>query len=109
MATLERIQEFCDRLVAEFHPEKIILFGSHAAGTARIDSDVDLLVILPFKGKGMRQAAEIRNRIRASFPLDLIVRTPEQMRRRLSLNDFFLREVVEKGKVLYEAPHARVA
>lgn len=106
MTDLKTVQEFCDRLVTEFHPDKVILFGSYAQGTPRADSDVDLLIILRFRGKGMQKAAEIRNRIRARFPLDLIVRTPEQLHRRLALNDFFLREVVEKGKILYEAPHS---
>ena len=108
MAHVKTVQEFCDRLVAEFHPDKIILFGSHAHGIPREDSDVDLLVVLPFRGKGMQKAVEIRNRVRAGFPLDLIVRTPEQIRRRLALNDFFIREAVEKGKVLYEASHTGV-
>lgn len=108
MTTFKAIQEFCDRVAAEFHPDKIILFGSHVWGTPREDSDVDLLVILPFQGKGVRKAVEIRNRVPAGFPLDLLVRSREQIHRRLALNDFFLREVVEKGKVLYEAPHARV-
>lgn len=108
MTHLKTIQEFCDRLVAEFHPDKIILFGSYAHGTPTADSDVDLLIILRFRGKDMQKAAEIRNRVLADFPLDLIVRTPEQIRRRLALNDFFLREVVEKGKVLYEATHTRM-
>jgi len=53
MTTSKAIQEFCDRVVAEFHPDKIVLFGSHAWGTPREDSDVDLLVILPFRGKGV--------------------------------------------------------
>lgn len=108
MTDLRTIQEFCDRLVAEFHPDKVILFGSYAHGTPHADSDVDLLMILRFRGKGMQKAAEIRSRVQANFPLDLIVRTPDQIRRRLALNDFFLREVVAKGKVLYEAPHTRV-
>lgn len=108
MTTLKTIQEFCDRVVAEFHPDKVILFGSYAYGMPTPDSDVDLLVILRFKGKGAEKAVEIRNRVRAAFPLDLIVRTPEQIHRRLALNDFFIREAVEKGKVLYEASHARM-
>jgi protoheme ferro-lyase len=63
------------------------------------------LVILPFRGSGIRMAVEILNTVNPRFPLDLLVRTPEQVRDRLVWNDFFLREVLEKGKVLYESAH----
>ena len=58
---------------------------------------------MPFEGKGFRKASEIRSRIDADFPLDLIVRSPEEMNRRLAGGDFFLREVTEKGELLYAA------
>ncbi|MFZ0750219.1 MAG: nucleotidyltransferase domain-containing protein [Pyrinomonadaceae bacterium] len=88
-----------------FKPEKITLFGSHAYGQPDSDSDVDILVVLPFNGKPVRKAIEIRNRVNARLPLDLLVRTPEQVAARLSQNDWFIREIFEKGKVLYEANH----
>ncbi len=103
MEKLKDIQKYCRRVASEFHPERIILFGSHAYGKPRRDSDVDLLIVMRFQGKGVEKAIEIGNRIVPSFPLDLIVRTPGQLRRRLAQNDFFLREAVEKGTVLYEA------
>ncbi|MBI4507617.1 MAG: nucleotidyltransferase domain-containing protein [Chloroflexi bacterium] len=83
----------------------MILFGSYAYGDPTGASDVDLLVILPFEGSNMRKAVEIMNRVSPRFPVDLLVRTPEQVRQRLAWNDFFLREVMEKGKVLYESAH----
>ncbi len=49
---------------------------------------------------------EIRQAVRADFPMDLIPITPERLKYRIEIEDFFLREVVEKGKVLYEADHA---
>lgn len=67
------------------------------------DSDVDLLVVLPFEGHAAYQAARIRRRLRPRFPLDLVVRTPEEMRWRLGENDWFLREIMDQGEVLYEA------
>ncbi len=108
MVGMDRIRDFCDRIVRDFHPERIILFGSCARGDADEDSDVDLLVIMPFEGKGARKAAEIMKRVRPGFPVDVIVRTPETVRERLELGDFFLREAVEKGKALHERHHARV-
>ena len=101
MIRKESINELAERIAREFHPQRIILFGSIARGTATEDSDVDLLVIMPTEGSGLRKAAEIMNKISPSIPVDLIVRDPEEVRSRLKANDFFLREVVEKGKVLY--------
>jgi hypothetical protein len=69
---------------------------------------VDLLIIMPFEGDSARKAAEIRRKIRAGFPVDLLVRTPAQIEQRLKWNDWFMHEVVEKGKVVYAAAHDRV-
>ncbi|MDD2734431.1 MAG: nucleotidyltransferase domain-containing protein [Desulfuromonadaceae bacterium] len=88
---------------AESSLQKIILFGSHSAGNPDIDSDVDLLVVAPFEGKPWRFAVEIRERIKSRVPLDLLVRTPEQLQERLAMRDMFLTEIVTNRKVLYEA------
>ena len=105
MVDMNSIRALIERIVQKYHPERIILFGSYAYGTPTVDSDVDLLVVLPFEGKGSRKAVEILNRVQPEFPVDLLIRTPEQIRQRLAWNDFFLREVIEKGKILYEAAH----
>lgn len=111
MKTADRrdIQSLCDRIVEGFHPTKVVLFGSYARGTPMPDSDVDLLVILPFEGSPARKAFEIDRELDHPFPIDLLVRTPEFVERRLTLNDFFFREILEKGRVLYDAARARVA
>jgi uncharacterized protein len=106
--TLEQIQDYADRIAAEFHPEKIILFGSYANGTPNEDSDVDLMVIMPFEGKWHYQAAEIELKIRPIFPMDLLVRTPQKIKERLDLHDFFVEDIVNEGKVLYESRRRRV-
>jgi predicted nucleotidyltransferase len=103
--TLEQIQAYSDRIAAAFKPERIILFGSHAYGAPRAESDVDLLVVMPFEGHPTRKALDILNRLDPPFAIDLLVRTPEQMRQRLAWNDFFLREIVERGHELYAASH----
>ena len=108
MVDLQRIGEVSRRIAQEFHPERIVLFGSHARGTAGEDSDVDLLVIMPFEGKAVAKSVEIRLKVRPGFPMDLLVRTPEKVRERLAMGDGFMREVLETGKVLYEADHVRV-
>ncbi|MGD0093556.1 MAG: nucleotidyltransferase domain-containing protein [Planctomycetota bacterium] len=108
MATMRQIKEFAALVAREFRPQRIILFGSYAYGRPGPGSDVDLLVVMPFRGNGLGKAVEIETRVPSRFPLDLVLRTPRQLQRRLALNDFFLREIVEKGKLLYEAPHARM-
>jgi uncharacterized protein len=99
----DRIQELSQQIAAKFSPERIILFGSHAYGEPTADSDVDLLVVMPFEGQPFRQAAAILNEISPKFAVDLLVRTTEQLDERVALGDFFLREILTKGKVLYES------
>ena len=105
MVEVDNIAELAERIAEHFHPERIILFGSYAYGRPTPDSDVDLLVILPFEGHPARKAAEIRTSIQAPFPVDLLARTPQQVRWRVEQGDFFMLEIMEKGKVLYEASH----
>ena len=105
MVDMKKIKDLTLQIAREFNPERIILFGSYAYGQPGNDSDVDILVVLPFKGKPVRKAIEIRNKVNAVVPLDLIVRTPEQVAERLAQNDWFMREIVERGRTLYEANH----
>lgn len=98
----EDIEAFVERIAAEFRPERVILFGSYARGTPTPDSDVDLLIVLPFEGKAWQVASEIRRRARPTFPTDLLVRSPEQVRERASRQGTFLHEILREGETLYE-------
>lgn len=69
-----QIRELADRIAAEFRPDRIILFGSHAAGEATEDSDVDLFVIMPFEGRALRASLEIANRVKPTFAVDILAR-----------------------------------
>lgn len=108
MITKEQIKQLCEQIVREFHPERIILFGSHAYGTPTPDSDVDLLVIMPYEGQYWRQLVKMLTRLDTLLPLDLVLRTPKEIEERLAMGDFFIREVTELGKVMYESDHARM-
>jgi len=108
MITLAQIRQVSDEIARRFQPERIILFGSYAYGIPTEDSDVDLLVIMPFEGKGVKKSTEIDLAVHRGFPMDLIAITPQRLQERLTMEDFFLREVVEKGRVLYESRDARV-
>jgi len=102
MYTLKEINRYARELVAKFQPERVILFGSYAEGRPTEDSDVDLLVVMDHQGRDVEQAFEIRRSIKRSFPLDLVVRTPATVHRRLAQNDTFLSTVYSKGQTLYE-------
>jgi uncharacterized protein len=95
------IRRFAREVAERFEPDKIILFGSYAYGTPHADSDVDILVIMPARNE-LDQAFKIHWAIQPPFPLDIIVRTPKNMKWRLEEGDSFLHEVVSRGKFLYE-------
>ncbi len=103
MVAMSEIRGFGQRIGREFGAVQVILFGSHARGQVSKDSDVDLLIIGPFEGRSVDRSVEIRMRLRPRFPVDLLVRTPEKVRERIRMGDDFMREIVEEGKVLYEA------
>src|SRR5437870_2277546 len=104
---LAAIRRFARRIAERFQPDKIILFGSYAYGKPHNESDVDLLVIMRCKN-AIDQSVRISLAFERPFSFDLIVRTPWQIERGLKDDDWFLREIIEKGKVLYEAPNRSV-
>ena len=104
MVSRKDIQATCDDIVREFKPLQVILFGSYAYGTPKEYSDVDLFVVMQVANSEERdKAAEIRERIPRRFSMDLLVRSPEDIAYRISHNDWFLREITERGDVLYES------
>ncbi|HYV36561.1 MAG TPA: nucleotidyltransferase domain-containing protein [Gemmataceae bacterium] len=98
---LRVIRRYARQIAERFQPDKIILFGSHAYGTPHADSDVDLLVIMPTPDQHS-QAVRIRWQLPAPFPMDLIVRTPDNLGWRLAEGESFHTGIVAKGKILYE-------
>jgi predicted nucleotidyltransferase len=91
------IRRFARQIAERFHPDKIVLFGSYAYGKPHQESDVDLLVVMPAASE-TNQAIRITLAFERPFPLDLIVRTPDRIRRALTDGNWFLREVMDKGK-----------
>jgi len=103
MVAMNDIEQFGRQVGREFGAEKVILFGSYAKGTPSADSDVDILVIGRFEGRSVDASVRIRMQLRPQFPMDLLVRTPQKVRERIEMGDTFMREILDHGKVLYEA------
>jgi uncharacterized protein len=109
MYTLEDIQKVVDQIVEQFQPDKVILFGSYAYGEPTENSDVDLLVIMPFEGRGFEKAVEVKRAVNIPFPCDLLLKTPEEVSKRYQEYDPIMRSAINKGIVLYERYRQRVA
>ena len=91
------------KIARELKPEKIVLFGSYAYGTPNPHSDVDLLVIMKTKSSYKdRSWAVSRLLLPRPFPVDILVKTPEEVEQALEAGDFFLKEILICGKVLYD-------
>jgi predicted nucleotidyltransferase len=98
------VEEAVNRIVEQFHPAKIILFGSRARGSAKRDSDVDLLVVMDVTGSKRRQAVEIDLALaNRTFPLDLVVVTPEEFEKYRDVACHVVCPAVREGKVVYDA------
>ncbi len=107
MVELAKIRSFCHAVAKQFRPRQIILFGSHTYGLPKADSDVDGLVSMPrTRNRGERMSVRIRHAIPRDFPLDLLVRTPSEVAKRLRWGDCFVQEIMGRGKVMYDAHHA---
>ena len=97
------IKEATHKIVSEFDPEKIILFGSRAYGKIGEYSDVDLFIIMHSDLRPAQRSAVVYRLFRPHpVAMDIMVRTPEEVEYRLSIGDFFIQEIITKGKILYE-------
>jgi predicted nucleotidyltransferase len=97
------VREIADKIVEHFDPEKVILFGSHSTGTARADSDIDLLVIMDTDASSIQRAIEVKKVCRPRFvSMDVLVKTPAEVETTLERGSFFLDQILDQGRVLYE-------
>jgi predicted nucleotidyltransferase len=107
MTSIGDIQRYCEEVARQFKPLRIVLFGSHAYGEPGADSDVDVLVVMrDAKKLGRQPTVTIRTQIKAPFPVDMLVRDEREVSRRIREGDSFMRDIAERGRVLYEAVHA---
>jgi predicted nucleotidyltransferase len=103
--TRTALNDIVRRIVSELHPERIILFGSYGYGAPTEDSDVDLLVVMQTSSRPADRYLAVSRLIRPRpFPLDILVKTPDEIARALEKGDFFIRDIVTMGQMLYERP-----
>ena len=99
----ETIHEMVRRIVVGFSPHRIILFGSHARGSAGPDSDIDLLIVMPVTGSRRQLTLDIRKTLAGiGIAKDVIVASPEEVARYRDLVGTIIHPAVREGKVLYE-------
>ncbi len=104
MISNETLLEVKERLVNGFHPDRIILFGSQARGTADDRSDVDILVVCSFEGKRRHLMLEMDRALRGlNLARDIMVLTPEEFERDRHIPGTIARPAWKEGKVLYES------
>lgn len=100
--TEELIQIVTEKIVQNFNPEKIILFGSLARGEMRQDTDLDLFIIMPSDLRRDNRSVEISKIFSGRlFPMDILVYTPEEVNMSLRRNNPFVKEILEEGRILY--------
>ena len=98
-----QLENVIERIVQALNPEKIILFGSYAYGDPGIDSDIDLLIIMKSEERPAIRSAQVSKLIRPRpFPMDILVRTPDEIDKRLKIGDRFIEEIISRGRILYD-------
>lgn len=96
------IERMVKRIVKKFHPERIILFGSHARGDAGLDSDVDLLIVMPVQGSKREKRIEIRMALHdIKIAKDILVSRPDEFAWRKDIVGTIEYPASREGKVLY--------
>jgi predicted nucleotidyltransferase len=99
---MEEVEEKAFEIFQKYQPEKIILFGSYAEGNPTPNSDVDLLIIMDTDQPTWDVSVDISIFLKHTFPIDIIVKTPKEIVNRINNGDFFIKDIIENGKVLYE-------
>jgi predicted nucleotidyltransferase len=99
----DQLKKVTARIIQAFDPQRIIVFGSYAYGEPTPDSDVDLLIVMDSDERPTERARRVSSLLRPRpFPMDILVRTPAEIQHRLEIGDYFMREVMERGKVVYD-------
>jgi predicted nucleotidyltransferase len=100
------LHRMLQKLIAEYAPEKVILFGSYAYGVPGPDSDIDLLIIKETADRFLDRWTTVQRILTGTHrtvPVETLVLTPQEIAQRLTIGDQFIAEILQKGKVVYAA------
>ena len=98
----KEIKKITKQIVENYNPEKIILFGSFAYGNPTKDSDVDLFIIKETNKRKTDRHLEVDKILSdRNIPLDVLVYTPQEIKNRMLLEDFFVKNIIQQGKTIY--------
>ena len=98
----KEMERIVSQISHNYSPEKIILFGSLATGDAAAARDIDLLVIKETDKNPWQRTREVNRLFDHTAPVDLLVYTPEEIKARIEMNDFFILDIMEHSRVVYE-------
>ena len=103
MKRQKEIKKITDQIVKKYKPEKIILFGSYAWGKPTEDSDVDLFIVKKSRKRRIDRERELSRYLFGHnfLAMDLLIYTPAETKKRLSIEDPFIEDIISKGKLLY--------
>jgi predicted nucleotidyltransferase len=101
--SLDYLPEIKRRILSVSNPEKIILFGSFARGENKEDSDLDLLIIIKDVTSTRAESIRLQRSLRGLLvPVDIIVATPDQIKKHQNTNGYIYRSALAEGKVIYD-------
>ncbi|KKQ66744.1 MAG: hypothetical protein A3F95_01445 [Candidatus Nealsonbacteria bacterium RIFCSPLOWO2_12_FULL_39_31] len=98
----KKIKNITNQIVKRYKPEKVFLFGSFATGRAKKNSDVDLLVIKKTKERFTKRLLQVSGLVNSPMGTDILVYTPKEWKSALKEENYFVREIAQTGKLLYD-------
>jgi len=102
----QAISKMIEKIVADYAPQTVILFGSYAYGDPDADSDIDMLIVKETSERFLDRWVTVHRIITGlhrSLPVELLVLTPQELENRLAVGDQFIAEILERGTVLHAA------
>ncbi|MFH1901532.1 MAG: nucleotidyltransferase domain-containing protein [Candidatus Omnitrophota bacterium] len=101
MVEKSSVPEIVSFIKSEFKAKEVVVFGSYVRNKLTTNSDLDIFVIMDMNRKPYEQAALIRLKVDekfgVSFPIDIIVRSPHYVEKRLKMGDFFIKDILKEG------------
>ncbi|MBM4136106.1 MAG: nucleotidyltransferase domain-containing protein [Nitrospirota bacterium] len=97
------LKNIVDKIINNFNPDKIILFGSYAYGHPTVDSDMDIMIVMDTDEKPHKRAVSVRKVLKGiGIPKDIIVKTPEEFERFKDIVGTIVYPAAHKGRIIYE-------